>query len=323
MKSFLWVPGSGVDQPARERLRAHFRKPAEAMGEAWFMGHERQMFPELCGDLEALSTYDLQQPLGEIATGTSSFGPMTEWNAWYHYLLGELLPRSHEAHVSYLLESLLTGFMAIYPNGVYREPYKGFHEDALLTLGRCTMDSECWNGSDIAVGKVLRRSNNNPNQVWLWWDASGDMTASMFFCMKYLPESAIEPWLRSVLDIRSPHWRAQVMVWFVGAHEILNGVVRWPSEFPMEARPYIGWEWSHCLKPELAATDDSGSPPTTAFIPDNSRAAALSVLRSYFSEGRFQEWLGSISTVPYLEPELAAIPSTFQALYVRSTASKG
>ena len=60
---------------------------------------------------------------------------MKEWNNWYHYLLGALVPRSHEAFVSYLLESLLTGFMAIYPNGIYREPYEGFREDVLLTLG--------------------------------------------------------------------------------------------------------------------------------------------------------------------------------------------
>jgi hypothetical protein len=28
---------------------------------------------------------------------------------------------------------LVTGFLALYPNGVYREPYKGFRDDALLT----------------------------------------------------------------------------------------------------------------------------------------------------------------------------------------------
>jgi len=58
----------------------------------------------------------------------------------------------------------------------------------------------------------------------------------------------------------------------------------------MDARPYIGWEWSHCLNPELATTDDSGSPPAAAFIPEGSRTATLKVLRSYFSEARrFQE----------------------------------
>lgn len=316
MNQFLWIPGGGVDPAALERLRMHFRRPSEPMGEAWFMGDERKMYPELLGDLNEVSAYDLMKPLGEIASGTGSFGPMREWNTWYHYLLGALLPRGHEAHVSYLLEPLFTGFMAIYPNGVYREPYKGFQEDALLTLGRSIMDSECWNGSDIAIGKVLRRSNNNPNRVWVWWNASGDLSASLFFCMKYLPDVAVEPWLRSVLDIPSPHWRAQVMVWFVGAHELLNGVVRWPSEFAVQAHPDIGWEWSHCLRPELTTTDDSGAPPAAAFIAEGVRATALRVMRSYFTEDRFLEWLDGISSVPYLAAELVEIPSTFEALYV-------
>lgn len=317
MEQFLWTPGDGADPLALARLRAHFPRPTEPMGEAWFMGEERRIFRALLGNLDEIKTRDLQEPFAEIATGTSSFGPMKEWNTWYHYLLGALLPRNHEAFVSYLLESLLTGFMAIYPNGIYREPYKGFREDVFLTLGRCMMDSMCWNGSDIAIGKVLRQSNNNPNHVWVWWDASGDFSASMFFCLKYLPESSVEPWLRSVFDIPSPHWRAQVIVWLVGAHGILNNVIRWPSEFSMEARPYIGWESSHCLKVKMAAADDSGAPPVPTFIPEAARTSALNVVRSYFSENRFLEWLDCISTIPYLESELAEIPSTFETLYVR------
>lgn len=320
MEQFLWTPGDGVDPLALGRLRAHFPRPSEPMGEAWFMGGERRMFRDLLGNLDEMSARDLQEPLAEIATGTGSFSAMEEWNTWYHYLLGALLPRNHESFVSYLLESLLTGFMAIYPNGIHREPYKGFREDVLLTLGRCMMDSMCWNGSDIAIGKVLRQSNNNPNHVWVWWDASGDFAASMFFCLKYLPESSVEPWLRSVLEIPSPHWRAQVIVWLVGAHGILSNGIRWPSEFSMEARPYIGWEWSHCLKVEMAAADDSGAPPVPTFIPETARISALDVVRSYFSEDRFLEWLECISTVPYLESELAEIPSTFEALYVRQAA---
>ena len=284
------------------------------MGEAWFMGTERLMYPALLGNLDDVSTDDLQKPLAEIASGTSSFGPMEEWSTWFHYLLGRALPRSHEAHISYLLESLVTAFMALYPNGVYREPYKGFYDDAISTLGRVIMDTECWNGSDIVIGKILRRSNNNPARVWMWWDASGDFTASMFFCLKYLSESEVGPWLHSAFDIPSPHWRAQMMVWFVGAKDILDGVARWPSEFEIEAYPNVGWEWSHCLRAELATTDDSGSLPAEAFIAKGNRATALRALTSYFTEERFLEWLDCISTVPYLEAELGDIPSRFESM---------
>jgi hypothetical protein len=106
------------------------------------------------------------------------------------------------------------------------------------------------------------------------------------------------------------------MVWFVGAYDMLTGAERWPSEFSMEAHPYIGWEWSHCLRWELTTTDDSGAPLAAAFIAEGVRATALRALKSYFTEDRFLVWLDCISTIPYLAAELAEIPSTFEALYV-------
>lgn len=280
------------------------------------MGEERLMFDELLGDLGSLTAWELQKPLQEIASGTSAFGPMDEWHDWYHYLLGQLVPRGHESFVSSVLESLVTGFMAIYPNGIHTPPYKGFEGDVLNTLGRCMMDPRCWNGDEVVLGTMLRRSNNNPKKVWLWWDASGDFSASMFLCLKYLPPSLVPGWLTSVLAIRSPHWRAQVLVWLVGAHDMLRGVVRWPSEFLIEARPSVGWEWSHCLQPELATAEQAGAAPVDSFLPEPSRSAALSVAKVYFTEEVFLTWLDSIAQVPYLQAELAEIPSTFERLYV-------
>ena len=173
MDRFVWIPGRGMDASALERLRSHFSRPAKPMGEAWFMGSERRMFNELLNDLDGLSAYEIQKPLEEIASGTSAFGPLDEWTSWYHYLLGALLPRSHEHFVDYVLEYLITGFMALHPNGIQQPPYEGFREDVLMSLGSAIMDDSCWNDSDIAIGKVLHRSDNNPARVWCWWDASG------------------------------------------------------------------------------------------------------------------------------------------------------
>lgn len=317
MEQFAWTPGEGADPAALGRLRAHFPRPAKPMGEAWFMGTERRMFRALMGNLDALSTADLQVPLEEIASGTAAFGPREEWKAWYHYLLGALLPRSHASHVSCLLELLVTGFMAIYPNGVWREPYKGFQEDVLLTLGRCMMDSACWTGADIAIGKVLHPAHDHAHRDGQWGNASGDLAASMLFCLKYLPADAVAPWLRSVLEVPSPHWRAQLLVWLVGAHGILNNVIQWPAEFSGDAWPAIEWDWSHCLTRAVAAADDSGAVPVPALLPEAARSAALQVVRSYFSENQFLAWLECIATVPYLAAALAYLPSTFEALYVR------
>ena len=93
MNRFEWQPGAGIDSRALARLRANLPRPAQPMGEAWFMGKERRLFHELQGDLDALCVSQLQAPLGEIASGTSSFGPRDEWREWYHHLLGRLLPR--------------------------------------------------------------------------------------------------------------------------------------------------------------------------------------------------------------------------------------
>ncbi len=316
MEKFVWQPGDGADSKSLMRLRSHFRLPENFMGEGWFMAEKRRFFDELNGDLDALSVRKLQEPLQEIASGTSAFGPRDEWKQWYHYLLGQLIPRAHENFVSSLLESIITGFFAMYPNGIYRIPYPEFQNDVLLTLGRSMMDPLCWDGQEIIVGKFLHRSNKNPNKVWCWWDASGDLSASMYFCLKYLPSSLVQVWFESVLKIESPHWRAQVLVWLVGSYEILNARHLWPSEFIINAYPSVQWEWSHCISAELAAADDSGATIVTSFITESSCDKVLAVVHAYFTEDVFLDWLESIAKVPYLDSELATIPSMFELLYV-------
>lgn len=280
------------------------------------MGVERRMFTELSGDMESLSAYDLQKPLEEIASGTSAFGPLEEWTSWYHHLLGALLPRSHEHFVDYILEYLITGFMALHPNGIQQSPYQNFREDVLNSLGSAIMDGSCWNDGDIAIGKILHRSNNNPNRVWCWWDASGDMSSSMFFCLKYLPQYMVADWFRSTLAIPSPHWRAQMIAWLAGSHAILSNEEKWPSEWKIEARPSVSWAWSHCLNPEIATRDRGSEEPMMSLLPDMSKLEVIRVVREHFTEGVFLDWLSSIAELSYLETELAEIPATFERLYL-------
>jgi hypothetical protein len=69
-----------------------------------------------------------------------------EWNTCYHYLFAELLSRKHEAHISYLLKPRLSGFIAIYPNGVC-------HFGSSKLLLRDSTDCWCRSGLCARLGE--------------------------------------------------------------------------------------------------------------------------------------------------------------------------
>ena len=188
---FQWTPGDGYDEEALTRLQRAFPRPKEPMGEAWFMGKTRSMYTGLMGDLDALSVDELVEPLSEIATGTRSFGPFTEWTEWFHYLLGHLVPRSHVSDS--LLETLITAFMSLYPDGIDNEPYRGFGSDVLNTLGRCMMDRTCWADGRIVVGRLLHGGGWSGTGGWPRGDASGDFSASDTLFARSIFQSSRSP----------------------------------------------------------------------------------------------------------------------------------
>lgn len=307
---FLWRPGEGCDAAALARLRRAFPRPGAPMGEAWFMGETRRMFTELRGDLATLPIEDINKPLREIASGTICFGEMREWNEWYHYILAQTLPRAHETYAfdSYI-EHLITAFFALYPEGATREPYKGFHRDALDTLGRVMMIAQCWDGERVRIGEFLHRDYNPRAEKWFWHDASGDFSASMLFCLKYLATEEIGPWLQSVFAIPDPHWRAQIMVWFVGAHPLLVGDVADPSDFGVGDWPSLHFEGAHlhdCAPRE--------------FLPRANRDAALASVPALMNDDVHLDWLLSMAAFDYLENELMDLPDRFRSLYIAPAA---
>jgi hypothetical protein len=313
---FVWTPGAGCDAAALARLRAAFPRPAEPMGEAWFMGGDRLMFGNLMGQLSAVPVADLFTPLFEITSGTASFGAYEEWNKWVHYLVAQLTPRAHEDYVAPLLEPLISAFITQYPAGIAVEPYQGFRRDALQTLGSCLMERHCWAEGKVVLGTMLHRCEITNDGVWFWCDASGDFSASMFFCLKYLAPDEIAPWLTSVLAIECPHWRAQIIVWLVGAHEMLTGRQQQASEFYGIHRPQMHWENSHCLKGDYSGDHSGKAPPPAAFLSTENRAATLAVLKAFMTPDRFLDWLLSITEHEYLEAELAELPDRFVELYM-------
>lgn len=281
------------------------------MGEAWFMGENRRMFTDLMGDVDALPIDALQEPLAELASGTSSFGPYGEWRDWFHHLLPRLVPRAHETHAAQpLLELLVTAFMTHYPRGVVDAPYRLFREDALNTLGRAIMDPACWREGRVVAGAILQR-RKRPSGLWGWHDASGDVSASLFLHVKYLSRADIPAWIASVLAIACPRWRIQLLAWFVGAHGVLTGRIKDPSASPGDGGPDIGWQWSHCLAGERLAPDDPAS-----FFPSENRQAVLDALATAMNEDLLLQWLVMIAEDPELEAELFDLPDRFQELFL-------
>ncbi len=80
---YLWMPAQGPDAISLGRMARTFPKPATPMGKAWFMGSEREMYPQLLSDLDALPDDDIAKALEEIVSGFGSFGPLQEWVEWY------------------------------------------------------------------------------------------------------------------------------------------------------------------------------------------------------------------------------------------------
>ena len=310
---FLWVPGCELDNEPIERLLDHAPRPKSPMGEAWFMGEKRRMYSELLGELDQLGAQQIQRMLIEIASGTSSFGAFDEWTDWYHYLLPRLLHRSNEHYVEYTLELLNTCFFAIYPNeNDVRGPYKEFKQDALATLGQAMMDSSRWKGDHLKLDAALHRGSFAQTGYPLWRDVSGDLSSSLFFCTKYLGTEEFDAWMASILQIESPHWRAQLLTWFSDAHACLAGELTQISEFKVGST--ITWAASHVLNGHY--TGDYESITSIPFLSEETRSTKWSMITRQMRHVDFDAWLSSITKIDYLVPAVEEVFDKFIDLYL-------
>ncbi len=320
MNQFIWEPGDGYDKKALKRLQNNFIMPHSPMGEAWLMDQERFYYKNLLEGVGNLRVDDLQTPLHEIIIGTKTFGSIDEWVDWYHYLFAQLLPRSHESSFEgYLLEYLVSGFIIQYPNGIHREPYKGFKEDAINMMGKCIMGLSYWSGSHLTIGATHPKSKNS-YEIYGWWDVDEKLSSSIFFCLKYLPVEAIESWFESILKILCPYWRAQILVWLVGANDMLCDKIQQPSQFKDRGRPRIDWTESHLLSGGCTGNSRDVK-QIDNFIPAENRVELLNVISRYITEDLYLEWLLSISNIAELEFELAEIPGRFIDIYLSTDAT--
>ena len=302
----------GPDPVSLDRMTRAFPKPGAPMGEAWFMGDERRMFPQLLGDLEALPDNDIEQALEEITSGSSNFGPFEEWIEWYHYLLPHLIVRAWKPTYYQPAERSFTAFMVQHPAPDGCPPYPEYLSDVLSTLGRYIMSSRFWPDGELDAANCLSKWTG-PTGISGWFGAGNLLSASLFFCIKYLPRSDVEGWFRSVMAISNGYWQVQIITWLVGAHSILVGEIQQPSEFSEDAPFGVAWDWSHTLNGNYSG---NGEPMAHSipFLPPENREIILQIARGLEVEG-FLEDFRTDPKMTAVASEAAGMPDLFLQLY--------
>jgi hypothetical protein len=274
------------------------------MGEAWFMGSEREMYTYLLErELEELSEGELEEPLREIASGNSCFGPMPEWKLWLDYLASRLVPICLRPSHRTLQELLCTAVMAQYHSGFDDPPYPNFGEDLLATLGQCIMHPTKWEAGRPVLGKILYARPSPKAIGWGWWAASGDLSSSLFFCLKFMAPAQVGPWAESVLNISDAHWRAQLLVWLAGARRILVEGQQ-PKAIFMQA-PEIDWAESHILGGNYSG--DYAQSQDVPLVPESNVAELRKTVQRHLTPATLAEWRKSITANEYLAGEAAHI----------------
>lgn len=312
-KPFVWRPRDGPHAACIRRMRDGLPRPAELMGEAWFMGEERRMFGWLLGDLDKFTLEALREPLEEIASGNACFGPMEEWTVWFHHLLGQLVTRHHERSFDSLYQQLVTAFIAVHPRQI-EEPYPGFADDAMQSLGRCLMDSTRWIGERLAVAPPEDPFNGGQHAAFEWNVACGDFSAGMFFCTKYLSEDELDAWLDSVFAIECPLWTTQLYCWLLDAYPLLSGRVPQLGDLEFDPDSCATWLGSSVLKGNYSGVYEPEPLPLPLLSPGRGEVVLCSARRNV-SEASYFEWLDAIRPYDYLQTTLGGKPSRFAEVF--------
>lgn len=284
------------------------------------MGETRMIYDRLLDtDVDGCPVDELETILVEIAMGLPVFGHADNWADWYGYLLPRCIPRAFEYQIDYLIEHLVTGCMAVMPSSSTPWGYPSFRNDALATLGKAIMAPALWpDGPRTSVG-CLHSSETVATGYPIWGQASGDFSASMFFCLKYLSPEDVPAWTKSVFAIPCPRWRAQVLVWLVGAKAIVDGTISQPSKLDKQHTPDVGWHWSHCIDGQNAAYDENvgNRVGRIEFLPKSNRLLFNETAANILDENLLSEWLESMMESEFLFDQITAVavPEQLRQMY--------
>jgi len=265
---------------------------------------------------------DLRKVQEEIASGLKNFGHADSWADWYGYLLPDCVDRAFEGHLEYLIEYLVTAFMAVMPDSSEPLRYSTFRRDGLSTIGQAIMAPTLWPDGPRRSTGCLHRATTTPTGYPIWGEASGDFSASMFFCLKYLDSDEIPVWTKSVFAIACPRWRAQILVWLCGAKDVIDGKIAHPAELAdlyKEGRVNVGWALSHLIGADNRAHEEERNREArpVEFLPRMNRKSFDECVAGILSESLLSEWLESMMEAEPLFDHVSstAIPDRLRQLY--------
>ncbi len=304
---YEWIPKKGISLEAIERMRRHFHKPNYLMGEAWFNTKKRRLYPELNKKetFAAIKTTDLSLIIFEISSGTKCFGHYKEWDEWFKYLLPDLIIRSEEFQYfnQMLLQDVITAFMSIYWKGIPEE-YKGFRNDVINSLSLCLMNENLWfdykkeDNQTINLRPTFLDSYlNGQDKLKLFWDCGSsdeNLSAMMFFCLKYLNTDEIITWVKSLFSIQDIYWKGAFSVWLLGAYDLLHEPIIIPSMIEKTV-PNISWDYSSGLGSRYGSIDAEHPPhedfnDNKDFIPYENSQIFLKEIRQQISPELLIDW---------------------------------
>ena len=304
-RTLSWEPGVGPDQEALRRLERHFPMPAEAMGEAWFMG-ERWLYTDLLDeDTSRWSQGVIESAVNSLASGPGCFGPRQEWTDWLHYLMPKLLPRIADRRWAGLYESLVTAFMAQYPDEHVDYPYESFLDDALATLGRIPMASANWKDGEIAENGVVPPILMTPNGPFLSF--GGALSAALFLHLKYLDEKVIPAWLASVFAIKDLVWRCKLVMWVARSKALLLESGTQPLDLKYEPGDGSGWHDCWCLRGSNPSPQVDPSQVALTFLSGARQQRFRDELRRVLSRASLGDLDREIADLEQVQPEVYGI----------------
>lgn len=324
-REYKWIPKDGVSLDAVVRMKNHFLKPKQLMGEAWFIGKERRLYHELIDKPFAeIKPSDLStEILFEIASGTKSFGHREEWDEWFKYLLPQLILRSSESYFfsELLAQSIVSAFMNVYWNGIPEE-YSGFRNDVIDSLSLCLMNEELWcyyidEKTNIIYprAKFLNTYKDGRDNLRLDWNsgkANESLSALMFFCLKYLNPKEISSWVKSLFSINDIYWKGALMVWILGTYDILKQPIISPLMIE-KSNPELKWENSHTLGSRYGSIDAEHLPDkdfndNKNFIPAENAECFVEEINKHLTDELILDWAESFAGDSFVSESTFNIP---------------